>query len=442
MDKFVYFPIWDFFKWICPIQTIKYNKFDNINYFIRVLFSGVEIGVLFSGVEMKIIKGGITFPKGFYAIGEKAGIKLRKKDLCVIYSKQEAIAAGCFTSNQVKAAPVIVSKEKLENGIAQAIVVNSGCANACTGKKGLKDSKKTVEIAAKELNLNEKNVLVASTGLIGSFLPMDKIKKALFGIKQKLGKGHFYSHSAAEAIMTTDAMEKEIAVKVNGISFGAMAKGAGMINPNMATMLCFISTDAIVSKKTCKKVLKEVVEKSFNMISVDGDMSTNDSVFLLANGASGKKISEKKLKQALELICLDMAKKIVSDGEGATKVIEAKVVNASSDKSAKVLALAIVNSPLVKTAVFGEDVNWGRVMATIGSTGNKFNSEKVDVFFGNIKVVGKGIEVKFDNEKLKKILTGNNVPITVKINNGKKQATAWGCDLTYKYVGINSAYHT
>ncbi|MFH1587467.1 MAG: bifunctional glutamate N-acetyltransferase/amino-acid acetyltransferase ArgJ [Candidatus Diapherotrites archaeon] len=391
---------------------------------------------------MKLARGGITFPKGFYAIGKKAGIKARKKDLCVIYSDNLANAAGCFTTNTVKAPPVIVSIGKLKNGKAQAVVVNSGCANACTGKRGLKDAEKTVELTAKELGVEQENVVVASTGLIGSYLPMDKVKRALTGIQKQLGRSEFHSRSAADSIMTTDTKRKEIALNVNGIRFGAMAKGSGMIKPDMATMLCFITTDAVAPAKICGKALKVAVAKTFNMVSVDGDMSTNDAVVLLANGASGRALPEKKFRQAIEFICENMAKKIAADGEGATKIMEVNVINAKSEKSAKELALAVVDSSLVKSALFGEDPNWGRIMSSIGSTKESFDPNKVDIFFGKVAAVKKGVEAKSSKKNLERALTGKEIKITINLNNGTKQAKAWGCDLTYKYVEINADYHT
>ncbi|MFH1256646.1 MAG: bifunctional glutamate N-acetyltransferase/amino-acid acetyltransferase ArgJ [Candidatus Diapherotrites archaeon] len=390
---------------------------------------------------MKLVRGGISFPKGFYAVGKKAGIKLRKKDLSVIYSESPANAAGCFTLNTVKAAPVIICMERLKKGKAQAIVANSGCANACTGKKGLDDAKKIAATAAKELKVDEQLVLVASTGLIGSFLPVGKIKRALHGIMRKLGKSNFFSHAAAEAIMTTDDERKELALRENGVRFGAMAKGAGMIMPNMATMFCFITTDAIASSKLCERALKKAVEKSFNRLSIDGDMSTNDSAILLANGASGKKLPDRKFFAAIEFICTEMAKKMAEDGEGATKMIEAEVLGVKTEKAAKAMALSIVNSALVKSAVFGEDPNWGRVLAAIGSTKEKFNPEKAGVFLNGIAVARKGVGVKFNKIRMEKALAGKKVKITVKLGEGRKKATAWGCDLTYEYVEINAAYH-
>lgn len=371
-----------------------------------------------------IHNGGVTTPKGFLAAGIFCGIKKsKKKDLALISSEKIASAAGVFTKNTVKAAPVVLDMGLIKMGLAQNIIINSGNANCSTGALGLKNAQIMAEATGPL-------TLVASTGVIGVQLPIDVIKTGIKKLKNVLSKSG--GRSAAEAILTTDTFKKEIAVKIkiNGrdIYIGAMAKGSGMIHPDMATMISVITTDANISPTALKKALSAAVQNSFNMISVDGDMSTNDCVFILANGMSGSKEIKEKSKefklflQALDYICKYLAKEIVKDGEGATKIFEVNVIGAKNDAEAKILARAVTNSNLVRTAIYGSDPNWGRIMAALGSTGIKFDPDLV--------------EVTMDNLKSKVVL------IKINLNSGSFNAIAWGCDLTEGYIKINARYHT
>src|SRR3990167_4616302 len=331
---------------------------------------------------MQLLKNSVCAPKGFKALGKHIGIKKSGSlDLAVIVSEVLSDAAAVYTSNKVKGAPLIVTKSHLKNGKAQAIVVNSGIANVCTGKKGLEDAGETAKLAARELGIKENDVVVASTGLIGAYLPMDKIRSGLKNIKSHLST----NSEVAKAILTTDTVEKEIAVKVDNFTIGAIAKGSGMIHPNMATMLCFITTDAKMPSKKLSAMLKNSVNKSFNMISVDMDQSTSDMVVILANGMAGK-ADEKKFQKALDFACIELAKKIAKDGEGATKLIEINAKNAKTEEDAKKIAKSIINSNLRKCAIFGKDVNWGRIMCAIGNSGAKFNESFIDIYFDNEKI--------------------------------------------------------
>ena len=342
-----------------------------------------------------------------------------------------------FTSNQIKGAPLYITQEHLLDGKAQAIVVNSGIANVCTGKKGVKDAIDMAKLTAKELDIKNKNVLVASTGLIGAYLPMDIIKKGIKGIKKQLGK----KGDIAKAILTTDTIKKEIAVKIGKITIGAVAKGAGMIHLNMATMLCFVGTDAEFQAKDLKQMLKNSVGKSFNMTSVDYDTSTSDMAIIMANGLAGK-VKKEQFQKALDFVCIELAKKIAIDGEGATKLMEVTVKNAKNEKKAKLIAKSIISSNLVKTAVFGNDPNWGRIMAAIGYSGAEINQNKIDVYFGHKQVVINGLGAKFDKKKIVEEMKKDKLLIVVVLKEGKATATAYGCDLTYEYVKLNAAYHT
>ncbi|WP_196594443.1 bifunctional glutamate N-acetyltransferase/amino-acid acetyltransferase ArgJ [Pectinatus sottacetonis] len=396
-------------------------------------------------------KSGVTFPKGFKAAGVKAGIKKSgNPDLAVIISETDAVAAGTFTQNKVAAAPVYVSKKVISTGTATAIVTNSGCANACTGQQGLNDANKTTQIAARELNINPNDVIVASTGVIGVTLPMEKIES---GIKNAVAAlSSTGSESAANAIITTDTYIKSLTttIEINGkeVRIGAIAKGAGMIQPNMATMLCFITTDANIDQVRLQLALSSIVEKSFNMISVDGDMSTNDMVVILANGQAG---NDKIIKNdenfqlfynALSELCTQMAQKVAADGEGATKFITINIHNAKNFKEAKKAGMSVANSPLVKTAFFGEDPNWGRVLCAVGYSGVDIDPDKTTVKFGNILIYANGTGIQFDKEKLHKVMSEHDITIDIDINMGKTNATVWSCDLSYEYVKINGEYHT
>ena len=397
------------------------------------------------------MENGITTPRGFKAAGISCGIKKRnKKDLALIYSEVPARAAALFTTNQIKAAPLKVSAEHIKDGEAQVIVINSGCANAATGKKGLRDAKEMAGITAEELSIKKEDVLVASTGTIGTFLPMDKITKGIKEAKGKLSREG--GGDAAQAIMTTDTFSKEVAVELElgnrKVIIGGMAKGAGMISPLLATMLSFITTDAAISGELLRKALKASIDRSFNMITVDGEESTNDMVIILANGLAGNEEIDKenenfkKFSSGLDEVTLKLAKMIVKDGEGATKFIEVEVKNTLELQDAQKIAFSIANSPLVKTAVFGEDANWGRIMVAIGNSGVEIEEEKIDIYLGDLKLASKGCGIKYSEEEAKKILKEKEIKIIVDLKLGEKSAKVWTCDLTTEYVKINAHYRT
>ncbi|WP_286034756.1 bifunctional glutamate N-acetyltransferase/amino-acid acetyltransferase ArgJ [Megamonas hypermegale] len=394
---------------------------------------------------------GVTYAKGFKAAGVKAGIKKSGNlDVAVIYTETPAAIAGTFTQNKVAAAPVYVSKETVATGSARAIVANAGCANACTGKQGMDDAYKTREIAAKELGINTDDVIVGSTGVIGVTLPMDKLEK---GIKDAVADlSETGSINAANAIITTDTHCKTMTVKFDigdaEVHMGAIAKGSGMIRPNMATMLCYITTDLDIEQSLLQKALSTCVEKSFNMISVDGDMSTNDTVVVLANGLAGnKKITEENADydifcSNLMALCVELAKEIAADGEGASKFLTINVKGAKSFADAKTVGMAVANSPLVKTAFFGEDPNWGRVICAVGYSGADMVPEKTVVKFGGITIFDCGVGAQYDSEALVKVMRENDIVIDIELNLGDSDATVWTCDLSYEYVKINGEYHT
>lgn len=398
---------------------------------------------------MKKVQGGITAPRGFKASGMHCGIKKSgKKDIALIYSEVVANAAATFTSNKVKAAPILVSMDHIKGGKAQAIIANSGCANACTGAEGLEDANMMAKATASTLNINSRHVLVASTGSIGPRLPMKNILNGIRMMSKKMSKSG--GDEAADAILTTDTRRKEIAVRFKAggktITIGGIAKGAGMIAPNMATLFAFITTDAMVPPYQLKLYLKEAVARSFNMAVVDRDTSTNDCVFMLANGMSKNRIlmwkDEKDFKEALFFVCEYLAKEIARDGEGATKLIEVKVAGAKSVNDAKLIARSVAGSDLVKSAIFGEDPNFGRIMAAIGYSGGNMKQDLVNVFIGSTQVVNGGKSVYFDLKEAKDNLKGKEVLINIMLGQGMHAATAWGCDLTYDYVKINAEYHT
>lgn len=406
---------------------------------------------------MKIIKGGVTAPKGFLAGGVKAGIKKSGKlDMALLYSEVPAVAAASFTTNRFKASPVKVSREHLKYKTHQAVIVNSGNANCANGRVGDKDAVTMAELAAKPLLLAKKEVLVASTGIIGHYLPIGKIEAAMPELIGELSgsKGSVF----AETIMTTDTVKKELAVSLklgaSTVSIGGACKGVGMLYPDMkterhATMLCFISTDASITKKMLSESLDESIGDSFNMVSVDGDMSTNDSCFVLANGLAGNKRIEsksadyRKFTEALKFLCRELAKKLAADGEGASKFVEITVRGAKAAKDARVIARKISTSSLLKCAICGEDPNWGRVVAAAGACGVDFDPDKVDVYLGNIKAMANGQSIKkFAREKARKLFHKKEVYITVDLKSGKSSAKAWTCDFTKEYVAINSEYST
>ena len=399
----------------------------------------------------KNAKLGVTFPKGFSAAGVKAGIKKSgNPDLAVIYTKTEAVVAGTFTQNQVAAAPVFASKKVVATGTAHAVVSNSGCANACTGAVGDADAKKTQEVAAAALGCNPLDVIVGSTGVIGVPLPMDKVEA---GVKQAISElDPDGSEKAANAIITTDTHTKSCSttITVGGkeVRFGAIAKGSGMIRPNMATMLCYITTDLAIDQKLLQEALSTVVETTFNMISIDGDMSTNDMVIVLANGEAGNaKITEKgadydKVVEVLHAISEGMAERIASDGEGATKFLKIHVHGTKNFADAKTVGMAVANSPLVKTAFFGEDPNWGRVICAVGYAGVPMDPEKTVVSFGGIPVYAHGVGANADKDALAKAMAEHDIVIDIDLADGPEEATVFSCDFSYEYVKINGEYHT
>lgn len=401
---------------------------------------------------LKEIKGGITAPKGFKASGVKAGIKKSgKEDVAVLYSKVPASVAAMFTTNTMAAAPVIVSKRAVQKGKAQAVIVNSGCANACTGEQGLVDAQAMVHMTASLLGVQDDEVLVASTGVIGVNLPMGKVAA---GIKQAVAELSENGHSRAiQAIMTTDTFNKECSYEfmLEGVPvhIGGMAKGAGMIHPNMATMLAFITTDAAIAAPVLKQALQEATEVSFHMLSVDGDTSTNDMVAVLANGlAENKQVDSadsegyKTFVAALKEVCIFLAKKIVQDGEGATKFLEINIHGAKNFADAKQAGMTIAKSPLVKTAFFGEDPNWGRILCAVGYAGIGAEPETTSLAIGGITIVKEGLGASYDEHTLRKVMAAKDIVIDVNLGQGDADATVWTCDFSYEYVKINGEYHT
>ena len=394
---------------------------------------------------------GVTFAKGFTAAGVKAGIKKSGNlDVAVIYTKTQAVEAGTFTQNKVAAAPVYVSKEVVATGTAHAIVANAGCANACTGQQGLDDAHKMAQIAADELGVNADDVIVGSTGVIGVNLPMDKLEAGIKDAVANLSADG--SGNAGRAIITTDTHSKSVTCEfeLSGktVRMGAIAKGSGMIRPNMATMLCYITTDIAIDQALLQKAVSGCVEKSFNMISVDGDMSTNDMVIVLANGeANNAKITEENADyqiffDKLMMLCTELAKQIAADGEGASKFLTINVKGAKSFADAKTVGMAIANSPLVKTAFFGEDPNWGRVICAVGYSGADMVPEKTVVKFGGITIFANGTGATYDEKALAHVMKEKDIVIDIELNMGQEDATVWSCDLSYEYVKINGEYHT
>ena len=404
------------------------------------------------------INGGVTAPKGFLASGLNAGIKNQtKKDMAMVFSSTPCAAAGVFTTNLVKAAPVKWDKEIVTTSpYVQAVVVNSGIANACTGAEGLGYCADTAAEAAAALNIPKTAVLVASTGVIGKQLPIDKIKSGVTALSKVLGSSREDSKLAAEAIMTTDTKSKEVActLELDGkqVTVAGMCKGSGMIHPNMCTMLCFVTTDAAISHELLQKALSEDVVDTFNMISVDGDTSTNDTVLVMANGqAENTPITKegedyKTFCEALHFIMLELSKKIAGDGEGCTCLFEATVIGAKDKNQARTIAKSVVCSSLTKAAVFGHDANWGRILCAMGYSGAQFDPEVVDIWLeskaGTIKIVENGIATDYSEETATKILSEEEVIAKMDIKEGNETATAFGCDLTYEYVKINGDYRS
>lgn len=397
------------------------------------------------------IKGGITAPKGFKAAGVQAGIKKSgKHDVAVIYSTIPASVAGVFTKNTMAAAPVAVSRLALESGVASAIVVNSGCANACTGEQGLQDAMAMTKLTAELLSIPKEDVLVASTGIIGVTLPMEKVTAGIKAAVAELGQDE--QEKSMLAIMTTDTFPKSCVYEFElggvPVRIAGIAKGSGMIHPNMATMLAFITTDAAITPAMLKRALTDAVNVSFNMISVDGDTSTNDMASVLANGLAGNKKIESMdedyavFTKVLTDLCIYLAKQIVVDGEGATKFLEIKVRGAVSFDDAKKAALAISKSPLVKTAFFGQDANWGRILCAVGYSEAAADPTKVSLSIGDMAIVKQGMGIALDEQALKKIMAEEEIKVVVDLGLGQEEATMWTCDFSYEYVKINGEYHT
>ena len=409
---------------------------------------------------MKVIEGSVTAAKGFRAAGNAVGVKgaiTEKKDLAIIVSDVPAVAAGAFTTNVVKATSVTRNMKIMEGkGKINAVVANSGNANACTGEEGIKSNEKMAQCLADILGVDSSTVLTASTGVIGAVFPIDTITKGIKVTFPMLGYDRNNALMAAEAIMTTDTYSKEVAVEFDlggkTVHLGGMAKGSGMICPNMATMLSFITTDAAISQELLNKALKEDIKSTYNMVSVDGDTSTNDTVVVLANGLAGNEeiVSEGKdydaFKEALHYVNERLAKNLVRDGEGATKFMEVNVTGAATEADAKTMAKSVVKSSLFKAAVFGEDANWGRVLCAMGYSGVKFDPQKVDIVFasnaGEILLMDNGTPIVFDEDKAKTILSEKEIQVNIKISEGNAKATAWGCDLSYEYVKINGDYRS
>ncbi|MGD0794023.1 MAG: bifunctional glutamate N-acetyltransferase/amino-acid acetyltransferase ArgJ [Dehalococcoidales bacterium] len=394
-----------------------------------------------------IPSGGVTSPGGFLAGATGAGIKHADKkrlDLAILYSEAPCAAAAVFTTNKVKAAPVILDQQRLKAGRARAVVVNSGCANACTGQRGMADAMEMAELAACHTGVQAEDVLTASTGVIGTMLPMSRIRKAISGIKLSVKGGH----DIARAIMTTDTVPKEVAVKAGDFTIGGVSKGAGMIHPDMATLLCFLTTNASVDADFLKKALHKAVDTSFNMVSIDGDGSTNDTVLIMANGkAGGRPITKGSRKaaifqEALNKVCIHLARANARDGEGATRLIEVTVKGAANLADARKAARTIVSSSLVKTAVHGCDPNWGRVVAAAGRSGAALEQDKIGLEIGGVTLVKGGVPAAFYKKEVVKILCGEEVKITLNLHLGRAKATAWGCDLSAEYVKINAEYTT
>jgi len=398
-----------------------------------------------------IASGTITSPQGFHAGATCAGIKEEAgdvPDLGILFSEVSCVAAALFTTNKIKAAPVVLCQQRLQRGMASALVANSGCANAFTGEEGLADAAEMADLTAKNIGVSAEEVLVASTGVIGQRLPMERIREGIGQIVLSKDGGH----ELVRAIMTTDTRDKETAVTVSsgGDEFiiGGIVKGSGMIHPELATMLCFLTTDAAVDIAFLKLALRKAVDVSLSMVSIDGDTSTNDMVLIMANGMAGNKVispdspEANVFQQGLDQVCLCLAKSMARDGEGATKLIEVTVSGAISEAEARLAARTIVSSPLVKSAVHGNDPNWGRIVAAAGRSGAGVVESKIDLYLGDICLVKAGKPLSFSEPSVVELLGRSEVPIGLHLNLGTAEATAWGCDLSEEYVTINSQYTT
>jgi glutamate N-acetyltransferase/amino-acid N-acetyltransferase len=400
----------------------------------------------------KLINNSICAPKGFLATGVHAGIRKnsQKLDLAVIYCQQPAVAAGVFTTNQVRAAPVLLTEQHIKEGMLQAIVVNSGNANACTGPLGMQHAIEMAETTAAKLQLPINRVAVASTGVIGVTLPIEKITQ---GIKAAIPKMASSGNEAAEAIMTTDTYSKKVAIEMQcgnkTIRIGGIAKGSGMIHPNMATMLAFITTDVAISQAALQQALSLITQASFNMITVDGDSSTNDMALILASGMAQNKpidsIDDPNWQifcAGLSFVCTFLAKEIAQDGEGATKLIEVQVKGAETEEHARLAARAVCRSPLVKTATFGRDANWGRIACALGASGATLDPNQLNIKLGHLALLKDGTPLLFDEIIAEKLLAEKNVVFKVNLGVGNAEATAWGCDLSHEYITINASYRS
>ena len=399
-------------------------------------------------MKARPVEGGtVTSPRGFVAGATYAGLKVKGGlDVGILYSEAPCVAAGLFTTNRIKAAPVTCSQKHLADGRARAIVVNSGCANACTGDQGMRDAEAMAEMAARKLGIAPGDVVVASTGVIGERLPTERVAAGV----EKVSLSREGGHELARAIMTTDTTPKEIAVKVDGGGFviGGVAKGSGMIHPNLGTLLCFLTTDAAIEDGFLETALRDAVDVSFNMVTIDGDTSPNDTVVILANGVAGNETirqgtaAGEAFGEALTEVCTSLARRVAADGEGATKLIEVTVEGALSVGDARTAARTIAGSPLLKAAVHGCDPNWGRVIAALGRSGAEIDGTVIDLFLDSICLVARGVPGTFDRDGAKAVMGRSEVPIRVCLNLADCTATAWGCDLTAEYVAINSEYTT
>lgn len=409
-------------------------------------------------MSITVIEGGVTSPKGFKASNTAAGIKYKDRtDMAMVYSEAGCTSAGVYTSNIVKAAPVIWDKKVTDSeACVQAVVVNAGIANACTGKQGLDYCEETALAVEKALGVDKNGVIVCSTGVIGRQLPIDKITAGVEALSKKLESTVEAGTLASKAIMTTDTVNKEVAVSFmigdKKVTMGAMSKGSGMIHPNMCTMLAFVTTDCAISKDLLQEALSEDVQDTFNMISVDGDTSTNDTLVVLANGlAENKQITEKgedyeTFKEALHYVNETLAKKMAADGEGATALLEVKVIGASTKGQAKKIAKSVICSSLTKAAIYGHDANWGRIICAMGYSGAGFNPDKVSLYYEaageKLLICENGLDTGYSEEKATELLSNKEVTVIADLHEGNECATAWGCDLTHEYVTINADYRS
>lgn len=407
-----------------------------------------------TGIRQSRMRGGVTAPKGFLATGVRCGLKTKGEDFALIFSDLPATAAGVFTRNQICAAPILVCRDHLKRGPIRAIAINAGCANACTGEQGLADARSMAALTAAPFGIPASQVLVASTGVIGKRLDMEKIRQGIQNAAPQLSPTG--SDAAARAIMTTDLAPKTSALRTRlseentTIILGGMAKGSGMIHPNMATMLAFVTTDAAISARCLRKALQEAVNDTFNMITVDGDTSTNDSLIVLANGRAGNRPIDdlssrgfREFTKALTDVCRDLAIQIAKDGEGATRLVRIEVEQARSEKEARIVAKSIAGSNLVKTAIFGGDPNWGRILCAAGYAEAKVDPERANLWLGRYAVVQNGQPRRdYDARKAAKEFQKKEVLIRVRLGLGEGNATAWTCDFSYDYVRINAEYHT